>query len=172
VSVARFKLLGGQAQLDVTDHTTCLNRILTYFSVRFPLEFNFADPEAHTLVRKQVENHMRLCTTVTSGFEVLLTTIGSEPLLAEAAKEAMDETNESPVEHLSSYMDVNCIDHGQRGELLVAALLIMQARDSVAKSEAQDQSILSTSWKDCLEGSAALFVRLCHLPYVTKRTNL
>lgn len=67
-------------------------------------------PDARTLVRKHVEHHMQLCTTVTSGF-------GSEPpLLAEAAKEAMDGTGKSPVEHLASIMDVkNCIDRGQQG---------------------------------------------------------
>jgi hypothetical protein len=170
VSISRFKLLDGQAELDVTDHITRLNRMLTCFSVRFPLEFNFADPEAHTLVRKQVENHMRLCTTMTSEFELLLTTVGSEPLLAEAAKDAMDETGQSPVKHLSSYMDVNCIDRGQRGEL-VAALLIMQARDSVAKSEGTRPIYLIDFLERLLGGPATLFVRLCHLPYVSKRTD-
>jgi hypothetical protein len=76
---------------------------------------------------------MRLCTTVTSGFELSFTTVGSEPLLAEAAKEAMDKIGRSPVQHLSQFMDVNWINHGQQGKL-VAALLIMQAYDAVAKS--------------------------------------
>ena len=59
--------------------------------------------------------------------------VSSEPLLAEAATEAMVRIRESLIQHLqlSTRMGVNCINHGERGEL-VAALLVMQARDAVA----------------------------------------
>jgi hypothetical protein len=145
VSFAERKLLGGLTQLDELGHLGLsstrldnLDRTLACFSARIPLEFNFVYPYARHLVREQVENHMRLCTTVTSGFELLVTTIGPEPLLAEAAKNTMDRTGRrtgrSPVEQLLAFMDINCIDCGQRGEL-VAALLVMQARDAVARSK-------------------------------------
>jgi hypothetical protein len=77
---------------------------------------------------------MRLCTVATSGFETLLSTVGSEPLLAEAASISMntDKGILSPIRLLSTYMDANCISVGERGEL-VAALLVMQARDTLAK---------------------------------------
>jgi hypothetical protein len=74
---------------------------------------------------------MRLCTTASSGFEDLFTTVGSEPLLAEAATVAMTKNKKRLIQHLSTCMDSNCINLGERGEL-VAALLVMQARDAVA----------------------------------------
>jgi len=112
-----------------------LDKALACFSVRFPLEFNFAHRETRTIVGHQIEHHMRLCTIATSGFETLFSTVGSEPLLAEAASIAMntDKGNLSPVSLLSDYMDVNCISVGEHGEL-VAALLVMQVRDALAKS--------------------------------------
>jgi hypothetical protein len=85
-------------------------------------------------VRKQIERHMRLCTVAESGFELLFSTVGSEPLLAEAASYYMPETN--PVKLLKDYMDNNCISVGERGEL-IAALLVMQARDELAISTSE-----------------------------------
>ncbi len=61
-------------------------------------------------------------------FKILLTTVGSEPLLAEAATQAMATIKTSPVKLLSNYLGTNCISVGERGEL-VAALLVMRARD-------------------------------------------
>jgi len=75
---------------------------------------------------------MRLCTIAKSGFEVLFSTVGSEPLLAEAAATAMAKSETNPVQLLSALLDKNCINHGERGEL-VAALLVMQARDATLK---------------------------------------
>lgn len=73
---------------DANDRSAAsLDRSLACLSVRFPLEFDFSDPKARSLVRKQIEHHMRLCTIATSGFDVLFTTVGSEPLLAEAMAE-------------------------------------------------------------------------------------
>ena len=80
-------------------------------------------------MRTQIERHMRLCTIATSGFEVLFSTVGSEPLLAEAATRAIAKTKANPVRLLSNLMGKNCINHGERGEF-VAALLVMQARDA------------------------------------------
>ncbi|KAK2463892.1 hypothetical protein APHAL10511_004064 [Amanita phalloides] len=79
----------------------------------------------------QVEQHMRLCLGPTHGLERLITISGSEPLLAEAAAEIM-QTHQDPACHLAMHMDLNCIDLGKRGKM-VAALIIMQARDSAVR---------------------------------------
>ena len=127
---AIHKLLGGHEYINAGDSLEATNdRSLACLSVRFPLEFDFSDPKARSLVRKQIERHMRLCTIATSGFDVLFSTVGSEPLLAEAAAWAMDNENTNPVRLLSNLMGKNCINHGERGEL-AAALLVMQACDA------------------------------------------
>jgi hypothetical protein len=125
------KLLGGFNDLGDPQSPDYLDRTLACLSVRVPLEFNFSHSNAHHIVRKQIERHMRLCTIDTSGFELLFTTTGSEPLLAEAAFMVVNKSTKSPIYHLSNHMDTNCVNYGERGEL-VAALLVMQARDAVA----------------------------------------
>ncbi len=91
---ATQKLLGGYEDINANaDDASHVDRSLACLSVRFPLEFDFSDPNARSLVRKQIEHHMRLCTIATSGLEVLFSTVGSEPLLAEAAAMAMAAVN-------------------------------------------------------------------------------
>jgi len=80
----------------------------------------------------QVERHMRLCIAATVGLDKMITITGSEPLLAEAAYQLMEDTGKSAVRHLAEHSDLNCIDRGRRGEL-VAILLIMQAYDAARK---------------------------------------
>jgi hypothetical protein len=132
------KLLGGYNDIDAvagdSKSATPLDRSLACLSVRFPLEFDFSDPYARSLVRNQIEHHMRICTIATRGFEALFTTVGSEPLLAEVATMAMAKGGANPIRHLSRFMDKNCINHGERGEL-VAALLVMQARDALTRDK-------------------------------------
>jgi hypothetical protein len=77
---------------------------------------------------------MRLCLAVTIGFERLITLAGSEPLLAEAASQLMRDSRMNPVRHLADHSDLNCVDRGRRGEL-VAALIVMQARDAAVPKE-------------------------------------
>ena len=133
---ATEKLLGGPNLMKTNDTgdalITSTDQSIACLSVRFPLEFNFAYPNVQNLVRKQIEHHMRLCTVATSSFDVLFSTVGSEPLLAEAASHAMAINRTNPIRELSDIMDKNCINHSEHGEL-VAALLIMQARDAVTK---------------------------------------
>jgi hypothetical protein len=130
VQFAAHKLLGDFEKLGKPGSEDHFDQTLACLSVRVPLEFNFSHSNARHLVRKQIERHMRLCTVATSGFELLLTTTGSEPLLAEAAFKFMTEGKKSPIGHLSNYLDNNCINYGERGEL-VAALLVVQARDAL-----------------------------------------
>ncbi|KAI0250558.1 hypothetical protein BJV78DRAFT_1218537 [Lactifluus subvellereus] len=121
---AKQKLLDGKSSLaDVNGPGT-----LACLSVRFALEFNIANGDARIVARRQIERHMRLCVAATTGFETLVTVAGSEPLLAEAACQLMSGTEANPVRHLVNNSDLNCVDLGQRGEL-VAALLVMRARD-------------------------------------------
>ena len=75
---------------------------------------------------------MRLCTIAKSGFEVLFSTVGSEPLLAKAATMAMAKSETNLVQLLLALLDKNWINHGE-GSKLIAALLVMQARDATLK---------------------------------------
>ena len=139
VDFAKFKLLAGSDTIEKNRNGSPsgpLDRALACFSMRFPLECNFAYRDTRAIVGNQIESHMRLCTVVTNGFELLLTTVGSEPLLAEAAAQAMGASKMSPVKLLSTYMDTNCVSVGERGEL-VAALLVMRARDVLAASTSE-----------------------------------
>jgi hypothetical protein len=126
---AKEKLLIGRSRLvdgDGPGSLACL-------SVRFALEFN-ADSISRDVTCKQVERHMRLCLAATTGFSRLITLAGSEPLLAEAAWQLMRDSSAKPVRHLAEHSDLHCIDRGRRGEL-VAALLVMQARDAAVSTQ-------------------------------------
>ena len=127
------KLLGGFNNIGDPNSPGYLDRTIACLSVRVPLDFNFSHPNARHIVAKQIEGHLRLCTIATSGMELFLTTIGSEPLLAEAAFDVMSKSMKSPIDHLSNHMDNNCVIYGERGEL-VAALLVMQARGALTSA--------------------------------------
>jgi hypothetical protein len=125
MNFAKAKLLDGPITLDDVEGPGAL----ACLSVRFALEFDLTDRYGHKVAHTQVERHMRLCITATAGLEKLVTLAGSEPLLAEAALKLMSDVG--AVWHLAENSSLNCIDRGQRGEL-VAALLIMRARDAAA----------------------------------------
>jgi hypothetical protein len=129
VLFAKQKLLNGPFTLAKED----LPGSLACLSVRFALEFN-ADSISRDVTCKQVERHMRLCLAATTGFRRLITLAGSEPLLAEAAWQLMRDSSKTPVRHLAKHSDLHCIDRGRRGEL-VAALLVMQARDAAVETQ-------------------------------------
>lgn len=77
---AKWKLLNGKSTLDCADEAgsfACL-------SARFTLEFN-TSPVSYAVARTQAELHMRLILQADAAFENVVTTTGSEPLLAEAA---------------------------------------------------------------------------------------
>ena len=106
---------------------------------------------------------MRLCTIATSGFEVLFSTVGSEPLLAEAAAEAMSKGNTNPVQLLQKLLGKNCIHHGDRGEL-VAALLVMQARDALTRGKESRRWVYVCDFLESLLGDSA---KISNRPSVT-----
>jgi hypothetical protein len=124
---AKIKLLNGRYQL--TDKTWYGPGALACLSVRFALEFDLSNGDARNVASEHIERHMRLCVVATTGLETLITVTGSEPLLAEAARQVLDSTEMRPVRLLAQNSDLNCIDRGMRGEL-IAALLIMRARDA------------------------------------------
>jgi hypothetical protein len=133
---ATSKLLAGDDPINTYRRdlpSAPLDKALASFSVRFPLEFDFSHRDTRAIVGKQIERHMRLCTVAESEFDPLFSTVGSEPLLAEAASYFMNTPETTPVKLLRSYMDNDCISVGEGGEL-VAALLVMQARDELAMS--------------------------------------
>ncbi|KAI0289435.1 hypothetical protein BC826DRAFT_1031818 [Russula brevipes] len=102
--------------------------VLACLSVRFGLEFDLSDPNTRAVQITQVERHLRLCLAASPGLDCLLTAAGSEPFLAKAAADLIHRSPKTSAQHLASHGELNCIDRGQRGEL-VASLLIMQARD-------------------------------------------
>jgi hypothetical protein len=121
---------------------------------RVPLDFKISYANAHNLVLKQIERHMRLC-TVASDFELPLTTTGSEHLLAEAAIKVIAQNKKSPIYHLSSNIDNNCVNYGERGEL-VSALLVMQARDALASTSTSRWVSVGDFMKTLLGASARI----------------
>ena len=158
LTFATQKLLGGPSDINEVGgvdgtSTTPLDWSLACLAVRFPLEFDFSDPNARSLVRKQIEHHMRLCTIATSDFEVLFTTVGSEPLLAEAAL-VMVRSKTNPIRELSNHMGENCVNHGDRGEL-VAALLVMQARDALTRGKESRRWVYFCDFLESLLGDSA-----------------
>ena len=130
---AKQKLLDGRPELKAGDSPGSL----ACLAVRFALEFN-ADSISRQVACTQVERHMRLCLAATTGFERLITLAGSEPLLAEAASQLMHNSGANPVRHLANNSDLHCVDRGRRGEL-VAALIIMQARDAAVAAQPPTQ---------------------------------
>jgi hypothetical protein len=97
---------------------------------------------------------MRLCIVANSNFEVLSSTVGSEPLLAETAFHAMTDSGTSPIRELSRHMDENCINHGEHGEL-IAAMLVMQARDALTKGSSR-RWVYVCEFMETLLGDSAL----------------
>jgi hypothetical protein len=161
IRFAKQKLLNSNSESleDKAGSLACL-------CMRFALEFG-TKPNARSrdIIRKQIERHMRLCIAATTGFEEFVTIAGSEPLLAEAAFELTHDSNVNPVHHLASHSDLYCVDRGRRGEL-VAALIIMQARDMALQAPSRLmtvceflKSLLPSSAFDTLLNSLPTFSR-------------
>jgi hypothetical protein len=142
VDYAKQKLLGDTHKLKDKDRPDRAGT-LACLSTHFALEFNM-DETAHNVAYRQVEWHMQLCIAATAGLEKIVTIPGSEPLLAEAAYQAMKSTNKNVVYHLAMHSDLDCINRGQCGELVVA-LLIMQSYDVAWYSVVQDGCQWATS---------------------------
>jgi len=126
MNLAQMKLTNCNGPITKSELTSA--GILACLSVRFALEFDLSCPSTRSVQATQVERHMRICLAASPGLDCLLTVAGSEPFLAKAAEELIKLSEQSPAELLKQHKELNCIDRGQRGEL-VALLLLMQARD-------------------------------------------
>lgn len=108
----------------------------------------------HTL-HEQVANHMRVCVAVGSGIETLYAVASSEPILSEAASYIIRKTPSfSMAKALTHVLSGFCINQGDRGELLVAALLTC-ARDEVVRHKvfhSSDQICHSFSVVELFQG--------------------
>jgi hypothetical protein len=153
------KLLNGKSTLDSADEAgsfACL-------SARFPLEFN-TSPVSYAVARTQAERHMRLILQADPAFQNEVTTVASEPLLAEAALELFKQSLANPVHHLAYHPDLSTVDRGQPGEM-VAALIIMQARDaSLAASVIERRWVPVSDFMQALLPPSAFKTLLCSLP--------
>lgn len=156
---AKWKLLNGKSTLDCADEAgsfACL-------SARFTLEFN-TSPVSHAVARTQAELHMRLILQADAAFENVVTTTGSEPLLAEAASELFKQSLANPVHHLAYHPDLTSVDRGRPGEM-VAALIIMQARDaSLAASAIERRWVPVSDFMQALLPPSAFETLLSSLP--------
>ena len=155
---AKQKLLNGKPILVDGDRPGSL----ACLAVRFALKFN-SDAISGGIVCTQVEHHMQLILAATTGFETLVTITGSEPLLAEAASQLTHESRAIPVHNLVHNVDLDCIDHGRRGDL-VAALLIMQARDTAALASKNGRWMSVSDFFQALLPRSAYETLQCSLP--------
>ena len=134
VAFAEVKLLGQRA---MTGDEPDSDAQLAAISTRVPLEFNPSNLMEKKREQLQVEKHMRVCLAVNPGFESAVTVASSEPLLAEAARTAM---NKFHVPHaLATALKISGLDKGDRGEL-IGMLIVLLAQDNVrAKLNANGQ---------------------------------
>jgi hypothetical protein len=138
-------LLNGKDSLDEADSSGSLACLAT----RFGLEFN-EDEDSREESYKQVERHMRIGVATTTGFTKMITYSASEPLLAEAAFQLSSDSYPSPVKLLANHANLYCVDRGRRGEL-VAALIVMQARDaSLARNQFHRRWVFVTDFIEAL----------------------
>ena len=136
---AKRKLLNGKSTLDRADEAgsfACL-------SARFTLEFN-TGPVSYAVALTQAERHMRLILQADAAFENVVTSVGSEPLLAEAASELFKQSLANPVHHLAYHPDLSSVDRGRPGEM-VAALIVMQARDACLAASSSERRWVSVN---------------------------
>jgi hypothetical protein len=107
-------------------------------------------------LHEQVANHMRVCVAVGDGVETLHAVASSEPILSEAASYIMRTTPDfSMATALKTVLSGFCINQGDRGELLVAALFTC-ARDLVVQAK-------GTPHGDCLCHSFSVNDLFSHL---------
>jgi hypothetical protein len=129
--LAKTKLLNCDEHISKSSLTP--EGILACLSVRFALEFDLSSPSTKLVQATQVERHLQICLAASPGLDTLLTVAGSEPNLAKAATQLINLSGQSAARLLAWHKELNCIDRGQRGEL-VALLLVMQARDIAAQN--------------------------------------
>ncbi len=112
------------------------NQRLACLSQRMPIEFFSITDAAQSAEDEQVTSHMRVCLKVLAGFQGMITTSPSEPILSEAASEIMSSEGFDAPRALQEVMSGFSIHKGDRGEFIVMLLLTL-ARDNAVKSSSR-----------------------------------
>ncbi|KAJ7695800.1 hypothetical protein B0H17DRAFT_1178248 [Mycena rosella] len=140
INFAQTKLL---AQQRTPDRLSSQQR-LACLAFRLPLEFQAPGWTEREIERCQVERHMRICLAATGGFQSMITTASSEPLLAEAACRTMRNFPDTGfASALLEHIDASHLSPGDRGEY-VAALILLLARDRALGSSQPPPPPIST----------------------------
>ncbi|KAL5497742.1 hypothetical protein ACEPAH_2673 [Sanghuangporus vaninii] len=111
-------------------------------SQRLCLEFNstaYNDDE-----QTQIAAHIRLCLKFGPDSQYLISSSGSEPLLAEAAATLMMRDTFNPAESLKRVLTGFSIEKGDQGEL-VSMLAVEVARDAVVRRKLQETPELNSA---------------------------
>jgi hypothetical protein len=111
---------------------------------------------------------MRICLATTTGFKKMITCSASEPLLAEAAFHLMSNGSASPVKYPANHPNLYCVDRRQRGELIVALIVMHHYRAIYLKEDGY--SLRSTS-KLCFHRRRHIFFYSLSLPIGAKETK-
>ncbi|PBK71265.1 hypothetical protein ARMSODRAFT_1003086 [Armillaria solidipes] len=126
---AQTKLLGQRPE-DATAWTSSPDQLFACLSQRLALELDSRTPADLLKEQNLVENHMRVCLKIGSGFEDPVTTSSSEPILSEASSLLTRLFKDfSMPEALKKIFSEFPIKHERQGALLVLVMFTI-ARDS------------------------------------------
>ncbi|KAJ2932244.1 hypothetical protein H1R20_g4869, partial [Candolleomyces eurysporus] len=130
-----MKLVGGKAITDIKHLEE--EQMLACLSQRLPIEFNSTSYIAQSQQQQQVEGHMRMCLKVDAGFESMVTTSPSEPLLSEAAYYTMCHFRMDCPTTLRGILGGFSVHKGDRGEMVVLLSQMMARDQAVRRSESE-----------------------------------
>ena len=108
---------------------------LSCLSHRLPIQLQSTTYTSLDQEQEQVEAHMRVCLQVLPGFEGMITTCPSEPILSEAAYDVMSNPNFGAPRALQEVMTRFSIDKGDRGEFVVMLLFTLARDRAVAQQK-------------------------------------
>ncbi|KAL5520902.1 hypothetical protein ACEPAF_2905 [Sanghuangporus sanghuang] len=111
-------------------------------SQRLCLEFNSTACNDDEQI--QIAAHMRLCLKIGPDSQYIISSSGSEPLLAEAAATLMMRDAFKPAESLHRVLNGFSIHKGDQGEL-ISMLAVVVARDAVVRGKLQETAELKST---------------------------
>ncbi|KAL5520910.1 hypothetical protein ACEPAF_2913 [Sanghuangporus sanghuang] len=115
---------------------------LACLSQRLCLEFNSTTCNDDEQI--QIADHMRLCLKIGPDSQYIISSSGSEPLLAEAAGTLMMRDAFNPAESLHRVLTGFSIHKGDQGEL-ISMLGVVVARDAVVRRKLQETPELNSA---------------------------
>ncbi|KAL6303725.1 hypothetical protein BKA93DRAFT_786438 [Sparassis latifolia] len=143
LELARMKLMGMEKYTEDIDQSK--RGLLAALSTRLLLDFEPTREVSRSMEAQLVEANMRIAYSVPKHREYVRSGCPSEPILAEAAAQAMNELKRTVPEQLADFVVDGLIGKGEKGEL-VMRLLLVQAYDKAAKKTCErDQVDLSFS---------------------------